>query len=213
MAPKLWHQQSPPPSAIGAIILTFLTMKESEEVYRQLRHSWLPNRQVLWSGVQYGTAQRWASKHGMQTLTAAMGPLMDSENPRCHKKEKTPNAWSKYVHGASAVFAWYIAGGDLVTVLSRPPPQRFHPSGQTYYQVIEEPIIKGDVGNRHVNRINVAHPNATEAVDHIYEMWPDDQCLDWKSRFGDQPTTAQWRSTGIIRLNEHPGIQNVHAEI
>jgi hypothetical protein len=32
---------------------------------------------VLWSGILRDEAQRWADGHEMQTLTTAMGPLMD----------------------------------------------------------------------------------------------------------------------------------------
>lgn len=73
-------------------------------------------------------AQSWADRHGMQTLTTAMGSLMNLEVTVRAKSKKSSEAWSKYVRGASAVFAWHISQGERVTMLTPPPPQRFHPS-------------------------------------------------------------------------------------
>jgi hypothetical protein len=46
------------------------------------------------------------------------------------------------VKGVSALFSWYISKGENVTVLSPPPPERFHPPGRTNFQAIERPILK-----------------------------------------------------------------------
>ncbi|OJJ29603.1 hypothetical protein ASPWEDRAFT_81537, partial [Aspergillus wentii DTO 134E9] len=67
------------------------------------------------------------------------------------------------IKGASALFAWHICEGEEVTVLTPPPPCRFHPSGFTSYQVIEEPILKG------------AHPDVKGAEDFRYQIWPVDK--------------------------------------
>lgn len=48
--------------------------------------------------------------------------------------------------GASAIFAWFVSRGEKVTVLSPPPPSRFHPIGLTNFQEIEKPILKGKGG-------------------------------------------------------------------
>lgn len=53
----------------------------------------------------------------------------------------------------------------MLTVLYRPPPERFNPSQGTYYQIIEEPIIMGKVGSRRVQRIEVVHPTMHESSD------------------------------------------------
>ncbi|KAJ0135270.1 Uncharacterized protein HZ326_21694 [Fusarium oxysporum f. sp. albedinis] len=103
-------------------------------------------------------AQKWADRRDFQTLTTALGPLLDPSRPECPHIRKPSAGWAGYIHGASVIFAWYISQGDLVTVLSQPPPQRFHPSGLTYYQTVEEPIIKGRLGNKAVGRIVVIHP-------------------------------------------------------
>jgi hypothetical protein len=72
----------------------------------------------------------------MQTLTIAMGSLMDLSHPLCLRNQKSSKAWGKYIKGASAIFALYISRGERLIVLSPPPPERFHPSGQTNYQAI-----------------------------------------------------------------------------
>jgi hypothetical protein len=141
-------------------------------------------------------AQKWADEHGMQTLTTAMGPLMIPEHPLCLKSKKTPHAWSQYIHGASAIFAWHIARGECVTLLTPPPPDRFNPSGFTYYQVIEQPIIKGAVGQDSVCHIDVVHPTVKKAEEFSYELWPDDNKSTWIKRFGLQTGPRNWRATG-----------------
>ncbi|UNI22493.1 hypothetical protein JDV02_008379 [Purpureocillium takamizusanense] len=142
-------------------------------------------------------AQEWADKRGFQTLTTAMGPLMDPSDPKCPKHKGGQTSWSKYVHGASVVFAWYIAQGDLATVLAQPPPQRFHPSGLTYYQLIEEPILKGKLGNRPVNKIVVVHPTVGEAADFTYELWPHDEPSLWTTSFDIPDTVRYWRQVKL----------------
>jgi hypothetical protein len=68
----------------------------------------------MWSGMQREYAQAWADKHDMATLTTAMGPLMNPEHPLCLKRQKKwSGAWSKYIKGASAVFASHILKGEL----------------------------------------------------------------------------------------------------
>ena len=94
--------------------------------------------------------------------------------------------WSRYIRGASAIFAWHIARGESVTVLSRPPPVRFNPSGHSTYQEIEEPIIRGHLGQHAVNLITIVHPMVTGAEEFLYEVWPRDQGSTWTKNFGVQ---------------------------
>jgi hypothetical protein len=130
----------------------------------------------------------------MQTLTIAMGPLMDLSHPLCLRKQKSSYAWSKYIKGASAIFAWYISRGERVTVLSPPPPERFHPSGQTNYQAIEEPIVKGMLGTSAVSRIEMVHPTVKGAEDIYYQIWPVDNTTTWTARFGElNVQKRRWR--------------------
>jgi hypothetical protein len=121
----------------------------------------------------------------MQTLTTAMGPLMDLSHSLCLWNQKSSDAWGKYVKGASAIFAWYISRGERVTVLSPPPPERFHPSGQTNYQAIEEPIVKGMLGTSAVSRIEIVHPTVKGAENISYQIWPVDNTTTWTARFGE----------------------------
>jgi hypothetical protein len=98
----------------------FMTSEEELQIHRQFQgKQWRPNRQVLWTGIDREIGQKWTNAHDMQTLTNAL----------CVRVRKSKDAWSKYVKGASALFACYIAGNKRVVVLSPPPPERFHPSG------------------------------------------------------------------------------------
>lgn len=179
------------------VVRHYLTMKEATQIIQQFRSkSWHNNRQVLWSGMLRENAQKWADEHEMQTLTTAMGPLMMPEHPLCLQSQKTAHAWSEYIHGASAIFAWYIARGETVTVLSPPPPDRFNPSGLTYYQSIEQPIIKGAIDNVSVDHIYLVHPMVERAEKLSYEFWPDDNQSTWIKQFGLQPRLSKWRATG-----------------
>ncbi|EFY85946.1 hypothetical protein MAC_08029 [Metarhizium acridum CQMa 102] len=137
------------PESVNEAARLFVSIEESEQILAQLQQACVRNKQVLWSGISREVAQGWADKHHLQTLTTVMGPLMDIHDPRCPRRHKGHDAWSAYVHGASVLFAWYIAGGDIVTVLSQPPPQRFNPTGEAYYQTVEEPIITGKLCDRH----------------------------------------------------------------
>jgi hypothetical protein len=129
-------------------------------------------------------ATRIRSKRGrrtcVQTLTTAMGGLMDSKDPSCLRPIMSKHTRSKYVKGASALFAWHVSRGRRVIVLSPPPPGRFHPSGGTNYQAIEEPILKG--GDSLV--IEMVHPTVKGAESFRYQMWPADMTCLWLARFG-----------------------------
>ncbi|QKD62382.2 uncharacterized protein FOBCDRAFT_254365 [Fusarium oxysporum Fo47] len=115
--------------------------------------------------------------------------------------------WSGiYIHGASIIFAWFVSQGDLVTVLSHPPPLLFHPSGQTFYQLYEEPIIKGKMGNRPVGRIDTAHPVIEVANDFIYQIWPHNNSSLWIKKFGILDIDLPWRKTKLPKCSaQQPG--------
>ena len=119
-------------NSLEPILREFMTSDEELRIHQQFRGSqWRPNRQVLWTGINREIGQKWTNTHEMQTLTSAMGPLMDPSDASCVRGRKSKNGWSMYVKGASALFAYYIAGNERVIVLSPPPPERFHPSGRT----------------------------------------------------------------------------------
>jgi hypothetical protein len=61
-----------------ALVPQYLSAEEEAQIHRQFQgDTWRRNKQVLWSGILRDEAQRWADGHEMQTLTTAMGPLMD----------------------------------------------------------------------------------------------------------------------------------------
>ncbi|EGU72826.1 hypothetical protein FOXB_16665, partial [Fusarium oxysporum f. sp. conglutinans Fo5176] len=157
---------------------------------RTFQKSCVANRQVLWSGMLRQKAHHWADKHDFQTLTTALGPLLNPSDPQCLNGTKSSAARARYIHGASILFAWFITYGDLVTVLSQPPPQRFHLSGQSFYQLYEEPIIK-------------AHPTVGAAVDFTYEMWPHDEPSLWITTFGIPDIKVYWRQVKTTKPNHH----------
>jgi hypothetical protein len=149
----------------------------------------------MWSGIPRATAQEWADHHQMQTLTTAMGPLMIHGHPNCLYTSKSKKNWSKYMQGASALFAYHIAlEVGTVTVLTPPLPERFNPFGETNYQAIEEPILQGRVGAVSVSQIELVHPTVPGAQDFHYQFWPVDESDDWDSRFGKlAPRQQNWR--------------------
>ncbi|KAK1973678.1 hypothetical protein LZ30DRAFT_755097 [Colletotrichum cereale] len=162
---------------------------------RQFNESWIDEKQVLWSGVAHATVEEWADQRGMQTLTSAMGDLMNWTHPKCKRPHKTSVQWTKYLKGVSAIFSWKIAQGHTVTLLTPPPPVRFHPSGLTNYQDIEEPIPKGAVDGSVVGKIVVIHPEVEGAEDTAYEYWPKDKVARWYAKCDSKSHgTKIWRT-------------------
>jgi hypothetical protein len=179
----------------------YLTAEEELQIRQQFHDTWRWNGQVMWSGILREEAQEWADNHDMATLTTAMGPLMNPEHTLCLKNNKTSNAWSKYVKGASAVFAWHILRGERVVVLSPPPPERFHPSGQTNYQAIEERILKSEREGGTRLRIYMVHPLVKGAEDFSYQVWPVDETNTWIEKFGAQVRGARaWRKVKKVPM-------------
>ncbi|KAB5513488.1 hypothetical protein GE09DRAFT_912478, partial [Coniochaeta sp. 2T2.1] len=160
--------------------LKCLTLDEAVQICRRFRdNTWRPDCQVMWTGMPREHAQRWADGHTMQTLTTAMGPFMDPEHPSCLRCKKSAPAWSRYVKGASALFAYHISRGKRVVVLSPPPPDRFHPCGGTNYQEIEEPILK----RGGLLEIEMVHPSVNGAESFRYQIWPVDMTCLWVESF------------------------------
>jgi hypothetical protein len=184
-------------------LLEYLTIEEESQIHQQfLGSQWRPNSQVLWSGLLREEAQNWADEHDLQTLTTVMGPLMNSKDPLCPKGRKSKQQWSKYIKGASVIFAWYVARSEKVTVLSPPPPGRFHPSGMTTYQAIEEPILKWAIAGGAVLRIEMVHPTVKGAENFTYQIWPVDQTASWVAAFGLRNLQKRrWRSAKMDPLH------------
>lgn len=118
---------------------------------------------------------------------------MDSNNQLCPKREKTPATWTNYIHSASAIFAFYNSQGSVVTILSSPPPERFHPSGNTSFQTIKNLVITGKLSNRPVGRIEAVHPVVPAAQNFSYQLWPRDKVASWIHVFGLIGQATYWR--------------------
>ncbi|KJZ70601.1 hypothetical protein HIM_09989 [Hirsutella minnesotensis 3608] len=181
------------PPVLQIFLEKHLEKPEREQIIKQFELTWVPEKQILWTGMTREVAQGWANRNNMQTLTTAMGPLMDKSHLLCPKNKKGKKRWTKYVHGASALFAWRISKGESVTVLSRPPPERFHPSNCTSFQVIELPIVTGKFGNRSVKEIRIIHPGRPETTGFSYQLWPLDAVSSWISAFGVSRNSTAWR--------------------
>ena len=136
----------------------------------------------MWTGIPREWAQKWADERNMQTLSTAIGPLLLKHHPSCQRKRMSSKQWKKYVKGASRIFALYVPKNHEVTVLTRPPPTRFNPTGSSTFQSIEEPILKGLRGGNPVSRINVVHITVAAAKDFRYEIWPKDETRVWNRK-------------------------------
>ncbi|KAH8902626.1 hypothetical protein BR93DRAFT_903281, partial [Coniochaeta sp. PMI_546] len=170
------------PEPVVEFVLMCLTIDEAVQICEQFQGPiWRSVSQVMWTGILPGYAQGWADKHALQTLTTAMGRFMDPKHPSSLKRNKSMKSWSKYVKGASALFACHISRGKRVVVLSPPPPERFHPSGGTNYQAIEEPILKGG----DCLLIELVHPTVRGAESFSYQIWPVDMTCVWVAEFGN----------------------------
>jgi len=115
---------------------------------------------VFWTGTGRELAQKWADQHDMRTLTTMMGPLMDPRHPSCRKASKSSTEWRKYIRGASGLFAEFARGDELVTVLTRPPPQIYSDREYSNYRNIDEPILKGFFGGRPLARSTTCIPRS-----------------------------------------------------
>lgn len=183
-----------PPPLVSDFIHLYLTTEQDRQIRARFEsNAWAPNRQVLWTGLMQDQAQKWADERDMQTLTTALG----SVKPRNQSKDGNVVKvnLSRYMKGASALFAWYISRGETVTMLCPPPPERFHPSGETNIQVIEFPILKLTMAFNPSFRIEMVHPSVEGAEDFHYQIWPVDETDHWLSRFGQKhiPRT-HWRA-------------------
>lgn len=187
----------------------YLTREEEEKITQQFRgDTWHHNSQVLWSGVPRSDAQHWADEREMQTLSTAMGNLMVPEHPSCLRSKKSLHQWSIYMKGASAVFAHRISEGEKVIVLTPPPPYKFHPSGHTNYQLIEEPILKGGLGVHGLFHIDMVHLTVEGAENFKYQVWPVDQTHTWIAKFGLPVRTRHWRQVKGFTLPQSHSVDD-----
>jgi hypothetical protein len=190
--------------SLANLLRNLLSTEEQEQINQQFDHECHRDSQVLWSGVPREVAQAWADQRNLQTLTTAMGPLMDTQHSSCLKSKKSPRQWSIYMKGASALFACHITRSSKVTILTPPPPEKFNPSGHTNYQLIEEPILKGVIGGHSIGCIQMVHPTVRGAEEFSYQSWPVDRTEEWTEKF-PRPTIARiaWRTVKIQPEMQH----------
>ena len=123
--------------------LEYLTQEEAEQIiarFMEITRSY--DRLVFWTGIPREGVQQWADEHGILTLTSAMGPLMDRKDPRCLRRYKELEEWSKYIKGASVIFARYACRRGIVRVLTLPPSWAEFIRPRSTYRTLEEPILK-----------------------------------------------------------------------
>ncbi|EJT82332.1 hypothetical protein GGTG_02306 [Gaeumannomyces tritici R3-111a-1] len=138
---------------------------------------------LLWTGENYDRVQKYARSRNKQTLSIALGPLIDPNHPEFAVSTSSKKSKRNFMHGASALFAQHISNHSTeVALLCPPPPVMFNPNGRTYYQDIEEPIITKFGFNRNL-RIFAVHPSVKEASGFCYEIWPTDRTYEWHQRF------------------------------
>ena len=154
--------------------LKYLTRGEAEQIierFKEVPRSY--DRLVFWTGIPREWVQQWADEHGMLTLTSAMGPLMDRKDPRCLRRYKELEEWSKYIKGASKIFARYACKRGIVRVLTLPPSWAEFIRPESTYRNIEEPVLKGRSGCCCAVQINTVHLLTTlEELE--YQTWPQD---------------------------------------
>lgn len=181
------------------LLRQYLTDAEAVDILREFRKSgrWQGNKQVLWTGMNQETVQKWADEHDFVTLTTALGRLKDVTCPDCLRRVKSDKAWSKYMKGASALFALCIAQREHGSVLlvTPPPGERFNPQGGTNFQLIEAPILAGLWGPSYLERIDMVHPHVDLARDYQYQFWPRDEVDEWTAIFEHSPRNkVVWRA-------------------
>lgn len=168
--------------------LQYMTEEELIEVDRQFDLALADVDVVLfWTGVDFNQVQKFARMWRLKTLTMAMGPLMDPQNPNSHKVRKKPKSYSRYVKGASGRFAQYVSHHcRRVVVITNPPPNRYSIRDDNTYQSLEEPILKGLNGNKPIPRIDYIHPTVDGAAHITYQAWPQDSTPVWTTGYRDR---------------------------
>lgn len=160
------HTPAHRPWTSSFTFLEFLSDAEAQEIMDRFESMPRANCQlVFWTRIPRERAQEWADARGMSTLTTMMGPLMDSSHERCQRSIKGPTLWSKYIKGASILFAHYAcrigAGASAVRVSTIPPLLQLAAGRPTStFLLLEEPILRGKLGgsqNKHKNRVRASN--------------------------------------------------------
>lgn len=111
------------------------------------------------------------------------------------KLKRSKAQWKDYVKGASRIFALYVPKCHEITMLTRPPPNKFHPMGRSTYQSMEEPILQGMQGGDPVSRIDLVHFTVTDASDFRYQICPEGRTHLWSNRYKLHQLRKHYRRT------------------
>lgn len=178
-----------------AAVRKYLTAHEAQSIINQFSsESWLPGRQILWESVDHPKVDEWAKRHSMQTLSIALGPLLEEGNPQYLKGGMTSARTQKFMRGAGALFTWYISLGGEVTIVCRPPPERFNPGLHTNFQQNELPILRTAIETSSLV-VYMVHPDVERATDDRYHVWPRNETHMWTDKYGkDASSRRPWRS-------------------
>ncbi|KAK3045611.1 hypothetical protein LTR09_012819 [Extremus antarcticus] len=134
---------------------------------------------VFWTGISPSLAKEWARRNDLKTLTMAMGSLYADNSDGSLRSQKSPKAWSKYMKGASWVFAQQACHDRRAIVLTNAPPNIYSTREHSSYREIEEPILTGFEANRHATQIDYVHPTVPGAACFCYQIWPDNRSSEW----------------------------------
>lgn len=136
---------------------------------------------VFWTGISPDLAKNWARSNDLKTLTMAMGSLYTDNGRKSGRSQKSTKTWSKYMKGASWVFAQQACHNRYALVLTNAPPNVYSTREHSNYREIEEPILKGLETERHAIRIDYVHPTVPGAACFRYQVWPDNRSSEWLS--------------------------------
>ena len=104
---------------------------------------------VFWTGISPDLAKNWARLNDLKTLTIAIGSLYTDNSKESLRSQKSTKSWSKYMKGASWVFAQQACYNRHAIVLTNAPPNVYSTREHSNYREIEEPILKGFEAKRH----------------------------------------------------------------
>ncbi|KAI6851135.1 hypothetical protein KC332_g268 [Hortaea werneckii] len=141
---------------------------------------------VFWTGISPELARDWARRNGLKTLTMAMGDLYTDnvrKPVRSAKPGKSNKSWSRYMKGASWLFAQHACQGRCAIVLTNAPPHVYSQRKHSNYREIEEPILKGFEADRRTIQIDYVHPKIPGAAGFRYQVWPEDRSAEWLGFF------------------------------
>ena len=134
---------------------------------------------VFWTGISPDLARNWARRNNLKTLTMAMGSLYTENSKEGLRSQKITKSWSKYMKGASWVFAQQACHNRCAIVLTNAPPNVYSTRVHSNYREIEEPILKGFEAERHTIQIDYVHPAVPGAACFRYQVWPDNRSSEW----------------------------------